>query len=313
MIKVLSNSSAAAWAQVRGTFFGKPPRFCGLSDFDVLESGWKTDDLDTRAFSVFVLKRWKEWEVARSRAVQQRQAEERNQREKRAELARWLDETGLAQYGPELAKQDVDIETLQYLTDEDLEAMGILSLGDRRKFVAAARTQVQSKAMLERLQELEAENTRLQSKATQELSQVANAKHDVDSARSMCQQMEHELTVERGHVLDLEKQLGRLQSELRDERTHADEWKRRAHAFAADSEALQARLQQVNAQQRSSIKSCHTELEGKISGILHRSTSGADAQRSSSSSGAAASRLPTLESHDAYWGTGLYKHEPSAS
>ena len=103
-------------------------------------------------------------------------------------------------------------------TEEDLERVGIASLGDRRKLMATRRTQVQYRAMQERLQELENENARfskLLGAQAQELSQAASAKGDADSTRSTLQKIEAELAMERGNAMDLEKQIQRLQVELR--------------------------------------------------------------------------------------------------
>jgi hypothetical protein len=53
---------------------------------------------------------------------------------------------------------------------------------------------------------------------------------------------------------------------LKDADWRAAKWQRKAAEFADDSEALQGRLQQVNEQQRSSVRSVYSELERRIGG-----------------------------------------------
>jgi class 3 adenylate cyclase/predicted ATPase len=52
------------------------------------------------------------------------------------QIAEWLAKIGLEQYAPVFIDNDIDVEVLRYLTDADLEKIGI-SLGHRRKLVAA--------------------------------------------------------------------------------------------------------------------------------------------------------------------------------
>lgn len=54
-----------------------------------------------------------------------------------SEFARWLEELGLEKYHDVLAGEDIDLAVAPDLTDQDLERLG-LSLGHRRKFIAAA-------------------------------------------------------------------------------------------------------------------------------------------------------------------------------
>ena len=53
-----------------------------------------------------------------------------------SDFASWLDNLNLGQYHDVLAENDVDLETVQHLTDQDLTELG-LSLGHRRKLMAA--------------------------------------------------------------------------------------------------------------------------------------------------------------------------------
>ena len=49
----------------------------------------------------------------------------------------WLQSLGLEKYGEVLASHDIDLTVVPDLTEQDLEKLG-LSLGHRRKFIAAA-------------------------------------------------------------------------------------------------------------------------------------------------------------------------------
>src|ERR1700731_139028 len=51
-------------------------------------------------------------------------------------IADWLQRLGLGQYAKRFAENDIDFSVLPYLTDQDLEKIGV-SLGHRRKKLAA--------------------------------------------------------------------------------------------------------------------------------------------------------------------------------
>jgi class 3 adenylate cyclase/tetratricopeptide (TPR) repeat protein len=52
------------------------------------------------------------------------------------EIATWLKSLGLGEYAQRFAENDIDVSVLRYLTDQDLERLGV-SLGHRRKMLAA--------------------------------------------------------------------------------------------------------------------------------------------------------------------------------
>jgi class 3 adenylate cyclase len=52
------------------------------------------------------------------------------------QIADWLKKLGMAQYAQAFADNDIDFSVLRYLTDQDLEKIGV-SLGHRRKMLAA--------------------------------------------------------------------------------------------------------------------------------------------------------------------------------
>ena len=53
------------------------------------------------------------------------------------EIAFWLQKLGLGQYAQSFAENDIDLAVLADLTDQDLEKIGVLSLGHRRKLLRA--------------------------------------------------------------------------------------------------------------------------------------------------------------------------------
>jgi hypothetical protein len=52
------------------------------------------------------------------------------------QIAEWLAKIGLERYARAFIDNDIDVEVLRYLTDADLEKIGV-SLGHRRKLLAA--------------------------------------------------------------------------------------------------------------------------------------------------------------------------------
>ena len=52
------------------------------------------------------------------------------------QIADWLEKLGLGQYVQHFAENGIDASVLGYLTDQDLEKIGVL-LGHRRKMLAA--------------------------------------------------------------------------------------------------------------------------------------------------------------------------------
>src|SRR6476620_8858442 len=53
------------------------------------------------------------------------------------QIADWLERLGLGQYAQRFAENDVDFEILSDLTDQDLEKIGVTSVGHRRKLLRA--------------------------------------------------------------------------------------------------------------------------------------------------------------------------------
>jgi len=53
------------------------------------------------------------------------------------QIADWLEKLGLSEYAQRFAENDIDFTILADLTDQDLEKIGIASLGHRRKLLRA--------------------------------------------------------------------------------------------------------------------------------------------------------------------------------
>src|SRR5215472_6188115 len=53
------------------------------------------------------------------------------------QIADWLEKIGLGQYAQRFAENDIDFDILSDLTDQDLEKMGVTSVGHRRKLLRA--------------------------------------------------------------------------------------------------------------------------------------------------------------------------------
>jgi hypothetical protein len=113
------------------------------------------------AFGALVRTKWKEWDEGRGRAAKARKQKERVQRERQAELLRWLQDLDLDELHPLLVREGVDLTTLQYIAEDDLSRLGVTQLGQRRKLLAAVRTQEQYKHLTEKLATLEAERITL--------------------------------------------------------------------------------------------------------------------------------------------------------
>src|SRR6516162_7249234 len=53
------------------------------------------------------------------------------------QIAGWLEKLGLGQYAQRFAENDIDFDILSDLTDQDLEKMGVTSVGHRRRLLRA--------------------------------------------------------------------------------------------------------------------------------------------------------------------------------
>src|SRR5262245_60892244 len=53
------------------------------------------------------------------------------------QIADWLERLGLGQYAQRFAENDIDFEILSDLTEQDLEKIGVTSVGHRRKLLRA--------------------------------------------------------------------------------------------------------------------------------------------------------------------------------
>ena len=53
------------------------------------------------------------------------------------QVTEWLQSLGLSEYADRFAENDIDFSILPELTDQDLEKIGVVSLGHRRKILRA--------------------------------------------------------------------------------------------------------------------------------------------------------------------------------
>ena len=53
------------------------------------------------------------------------------------QIADWLEKLGMPEYAKRFAENDIDFTILGDLTDQDLEKVGVISLGHRRKLLRA--------------------------------------------------------------------------------------------------------------------------------------------------------------------------------
>ena len=53
------------------------------------------------------------------------------------QIADWLEKLGMPEYAERFAENDIDFAILSDLTDQDLEKIGVVSLGHRRKLLRA--------------------------------------------------------------------------------------------------------------------------------------------------------------------------------
>src|SRR5262245_42410732 len=53
------------------------------------------------------------------------------------QIAEWLEKLGLSEYAQRFAENDIDFTILGDLSDQDLEKIGVASLGHRRKLLRA--------------------------------------------------------------------------------------------------------------------------------------------------------------------------------
>ena len=53
------------------------------------------------------------------------------------QVADWLKQLGMSEYAERFADNDIDFSILRELTDQDLEKIGVASLGHRRKILRA--------------------------------------------------------------------------------------------------------------------------------------------------------------------------------
>ena len=270
VIEVLSNSSDAAWEQLNAAVLNQPPSHHQLRDFEVLANGWQHGGRAARAFGALAREAARLSREGRGKEEREAASAERQRAKRQKELRVWLDQLGMGALLPKFAKAGVDMEAVQYLSEADLERLGVETVGERRKLLAARQTRSQYKAMNEKIAELEAEVARLNDALSAQ--QQATAKEGADHAEcaEAVRQLRAELELERERGVEGEKERQRLLELVRAEGDRAGNWRATAEAFAADSDVLQQQLAQRTKEQRADVRSSRAALERRVDAVLKK-------------------------------------------
>jgi hypothetical protein len=242
LLELLSNSSAASWSLVERWLLGQPPKMLSREDFEVVWTGWLAEGRAPTTYEALARHEWSLRQQARTQAQRSRDEETLVQSRKHDELKEWLQELGLAEVEPLLRAEGVDLDSLQFMQEDDLVRIGIKQLGPRRTLMAARRTQTQYKAMGERLELLEKEKELLMHAHGQSQAESARAVHDAAIAAELIGGLKEELELERAQSAELRSGLQKTRARADREASRKEAWRGHATSFAGDSEALQARI-----------------------------------------------------------------------
>lgn len=204
-----------------------------------------------------------------SAALEQQEAAARKQR-RADELETWLNVLDLGAVAQILLKEGIDLESLQHLTDADLQHIGIMQLGDRRKLLAACQTQSTYKALEETIAQLEREKKALQQAADKSQALAARASKAQAEVADTVGTLRAELQVERDRNAMLEREIQSYVTQLQQERESSKKWLMHARAFATDSEQLQAQLTAFMEVQRSSVKESKDGLRRGLTNLIEK-------------------------------------------
>ena len=281
VLEVLSNSTEAAWAQV-GAFVGLPPQQRSLHDFDVVSAGWTSSGVGVASFAALVGQKWAEWEVGRGRAAAKRQEEERELARRQEALREWLQNLGLEELHERLIREGVDLERLQYVTEADLQTMGVSQLAMRRQLMAAVQTQQQYKNLMEKIAELEADHAELQRVHKEQRSAYGQATRELAETKAQCAKLEQELADERAECEELTKSGLELVQELESLKKRESEANARADAFAHDVDLLLHEVNGAHSQQQSSLRDFKATIDRRAMQIVKQAKRGGGFKRAGS-------------------------------
>ena len=290
VLEVLSNSTEAAWAQV-GAFVGLPPQQRSLHDFDVVSAGWTASGVGVASFAALVGQKWAEWEVGRGRAAAKRQEEERELARRQEVLREWLQNLGLEELHERLIREGVDLERLQFVTEADLQSMGVSQLAMRRQLMAAVQTQQQYKALMERIADLEADHAELQAAHASQRQAYGKASRELHEAREQNAKLESELENERAECEELTKSGLELVQELEALKKREAEANARADAFAHDVDILLHEVNGAHSQQQHSLKDFKATIDRRAMQIVKQAKRGGGFKRAGSAGSKSAADL----------------------
>jgi hypothetical protein len=180
----------------------------------------------------------------------------------------WLVSLDLSTLAPIMLKEGLDLDSLQHVTETDLDRMGVTDVGDRRRLIGACRARSQNRALEEAVARLEAEKQELQKAHEAAREAELCAGREAAEARDTAGGLAVELRGERQRRQAVEGELVERAAELETERAAAHKWLGQARALAADVEALQAQLLAFTDAQRSSVKDSKDGLRLGLANLL---------------------------------------------
>ena len=272
-IEVLSNSTEAAWDQVK-SLLGHPPTPRTLHDFDVSASGWQATGLGVGTFGALVSQKWSEWEEGRGKAAAKRKDEEKKLARRQASFLEWLTSIGLEELYERLIREGVDLEKLPYIKEEDLIAMGVTQIAQRKQLMAAVETQAQYQQLHQQIDALEDENRDLRITINNQKAKLKETNEALNNANSTNESLTSELRTTqqtlddlRSHVSDPDNGLEALLKQTEEKYHEAD---RMATAFASDAAELLNQLQSVRDSQAGHFKELAFKIDKETLGVKER-------------------------------------------
>lgn len=150
---------------------------------------------------------------------------------------------------------------MQYITEEDLQAMGVSQLAQRRQLMAAVKTQQQYKELNDRIALLERENEDLSASHTHARTKVNGLSSELAAAHASAEALQVQLEAERDRAEVLSANATTLMAQLeysQEQRRAADE---RAAGFAADADAALCQLHATLDGQRSAFRDLKLRID----------------------------------------------------
>jgi len=214
-----------------------------------------------RAFNRLVRSKWSEWEEGRGKAAAARQDEERKLLERQKALLEWLTELGLEGLHSCLIREGVDLNTLQYISEADLERMGVSLLAQRRQLLAAVKTQNLYLDLTARIKSLEAENDEMREAHAAQGHSLTGTTASLAEMHAEAERLSRNLDAESERSDRLDRELRASNDELRGTRLQLEKAEEKAAAFAADVDQLLSQLHSTAAGQKDAFKEMRSLIE----------------------------------------------------